>query len=159
MNDAPIPIIRLWNTLLIPVQGDIGDAQADRLASDVLARIQDQGAAHVVIDLSGVAFLDSHLCMVVAHLAKAARFMGAVTVVTGLTPDIAMTLESMGLNVGTGRTMRSLEDALSSLGIHPHDQDDTTSADDDLVIRAVLGRDARPNSNTDSNTDSPTEQP
>lgn len=152
--DASIPIIRLWHTLLVPVQGDILDAQAERLASDVLHEVQITGAHHLIIDLSGVAFVDSHLCMVVANLSRAARFMGCSSAVTGLTPEIAMTLESMGLNVGTNETMRSLEDALEALGIGPHrerfsEEDDPHRDpshpddprgrnDDDLVVRTIL---------------------
>lgn len=134
---APIPIIRLWDVLLVPMQGDLVDRQAERLRTDVLHKVQETGARHLVIDVSGVWLMDSHLCMVLAHLAKAARFMGASTIITGLSPDVALTLQSMGLHVGTGKTMRSLEDAFEDLQIVPRRS--RRAEDDDDIVRRFLG--------------------
>lgn len=136
-DSAPIPIIRLWDVLLVPMQGDLVDRQAERLRSDVLHKVQETGARHLVIDVSGVWLMDSHLCMVLAHLSKAARFMGASTIITGLSPDVALTLQSMGLHVGTGKTMRSLEDAFEELQIVP--RRGRKNDDEDLVRRFLAG--------------------
>jgi rsbT antagonist protein RsbS len=116
---SSIPIIPLWDVLLVPLQGEILDHQVDKLRADVLAHLQRRGSRHLVIDVSGVWLMDSHLCMVVSQISKAARFMGAKTVLTGLSPDVALTLQAMGLHIGGGATLRGLQDALESLGIGP----------------------------------------
>jgi rsbT antagonist protein RsbS len=132
---ARIPIIRLWDVLLVPIQGELIDRQAEQLRADVLHRVQETSASHLIVDVSGVWLMDSHLCMVLAHLAKAARFMGASTIITGLSPDVALTLQSMGLHVGTGQTMRSLEDAFEALHIMPRRVD---RAEDEEVAKRIL---------------------
>ncbi len=114
-----IPLIKLWDYLLVPIQGDVTDSQAELLCEDVLERIAS-GLIGVIIDVSGVWVLDSHLCAVFARLAKSAKLMGAETFLCGLKPEVAMSLQTMGISMEGVTTCLMLEDALASLGIVPH---------------------------------------
>lgn len=119
MNDVPISIINLWHVLLVPLQGDISDHHAEVLTERVLHRVGTQGPRGLVIDLSGVSMIDSHLCAVVANLATAARLMGTESYVSGISPEIALTLETMGVSFARISTTRNLEDALTQFDIMP----------------------------------------
>ncbi|AGC44474.1 anti-anti sigma factor protein [Myxococcus stipitatus DSM 14675] len=112
-----IPIIPLWGQLIVPLQGDITDAQAAQLCSDVLADIQRTGAKGMVVDISGLWLVDSHLCAVLARLAGSARLMGTRTVLCGMGADVALTLQSMGIQLDGVETALGLEEGLSLLGI------------------------------------------
>jgi rsbT antagonist protein RsbS len=112
-----VTCIPLWDCLLVPLHGDIPDSHADAIVSEVLQRIQRDEHFGVLVELSGVSMLDSHLCAVLARLALAARMMGAQTVLSGMRPEIAMTLETMGIELRGIRTEATLEDALESMGI------------------------------------------
>jgi rsbT antagonist protein RsbS len=116
-GDGFVSVLRLWDVLVVPLQGQLEDADADEMTDDVLQRIRSDGARGLVIDVSGVALLDSHLCAVVAHLARAARLMGTVSFVAGMSPQIAMTLESMGVKLEHASMRRSVEQALEELGV------------------------------------------
>ena len=121
-DEFAIPIVRLWEHLLVPVQGEISDQQAAELSSDVLEAVHRTGATNLLIDVSGVAVMDSHLCATFARLAASARMMGVNSVISGLTPEIVMTLQTMGVELEEIRTTLSLEEALMMLGIgklHP----------------------------------------
>ncbi len=131
-----IPIIRLWDLLLVPVQGDVDDSQAEGLVSDVLARVQRDGCAGLLIDLSGVWTLDSHLCSVMVRLSRAAALMGAQTIVSGMRPEIAMTIQTMGISLGGIQTVALLEDALEALGVR---SDRAKGRDDALITELILG--------------------
>ena len=61
--------------------------------------------------------MDSHLCSVISNLAAAARLMGTPTIICGLSPEIAMTLQTMGVELHAVRTALSLEQALGMLGL------------------------------------------
>ena len=121
MNDVPISIIRLWHVLLVPLQGDISDQHAEALTERVLQRIAAKGPRGLVVDLSGVTMIDSHLCAVVANLATAARLMGTESFVSGISPEMALTLETMGVSFDRIATTRNLEDALARFDIAPVD--------------------------------------
>jgi len=116
-DEFAIPIVRLWEHLLVPVQGEISDQQAAELSADVLEAVHRTGATNLLIDVSGVAVMDSHLCATFAQLAASARMMGVHSVISGLTPEIVMTLQTMGVELEDIRTTLSLEEALMMLGI------------------------------------------
>lgn len=133
-----VPIIRLWDLLLVPVQGDIDDAQSEVLVADVLTRVQRDGCDGVLIDLSGVWTLDSHLCSVMVRMSRSVALMGARTILSGMRPEIAMTIQTMGLSLGGIRTVATLEDALEAMGVRsPRSlrQDD----EDDAFVRRIIG--------------------
>ncbi|WP_164017173.1 STAS domain-containing protein [Pyxidicoccus trucidator] len=116
-DTARIPIIPLWGNLIVPLQGDITDAQAAQLCSDVLRDIQRTGARGMVVDISGLWLVDSHLCAVLARLAASARLMGTRTVLCGMGADVALTLQSMGIQLEGVETALGLEEGLLLLGV------------------------------------------
>lgn len=111
-----IPIIKLWNRIVAPLQGDVSDHQAAELMNDVLQEIQTNGASGLALDLTGVWLMDSHLCAVLSHIVAAASLMGAKTVISGMKPEIAMTLQTMGVEIAA-QTALTLEEALEILGV------------------------------------------
>jgi rsbT antagonist protein RsbS len=122
MNPTPelrIPIIRLWQVFLVPLGGDIPDHVAEQLTTEVLDQISRHGPRGLVIDLSAVAVVDSHLCSLVANLAAAARLMGAHAIVSGISAEVAMTLQTMGISFRDIETTLGLEGALTQLDIGP----------------------------------------
>jgi len=112
-----IPIIKVWNLLLVPLQGELTDQLANLLTTEVLLRIHEDGCSGLVIDITGLWLVDSHLCSVLSELSLAASLMGARTLLSGMKPDIALTLETMGVELKGVRTTLNLEDALSVLGV------------------------------------------
>lgn len=112
-----IPIIKFWEFLLVPLQGDMTDDMAGQLVSAVLERIHNEGSAGLVIDITGLWLVDSHLCSVLSQLAAAAKLMGARTIISGMKPEIAMALETMGITLQNVTTTLDLETALDLLGV------------------------------------------
>lgn len=112
-----IPIIKFWEFLLVPLQGDMTDDMAGQLVSAVLDRIHKEGSSGLVIDITGLWLVDSHLCAVLSQLASAAKLMGAQTLISGMKPEIAMALETMGITLQNVTTTLDLETALDLLGV------------------------------------------
>jgi rsbT antagonist protein RsbS len=112
-----IPIIKLWQLLLLPLQGEMTDEVAAQLTTDVLDRIHKDGCSGLVIDITGLWVFDSHLCSVLSQLSAAASLMGARTFISGMKPEIALTLETMGVALKGVKTTLNLEGALHLLGV------------------------------------------
>jgi rsbT antagonist protein RsbS len=119
MTEDPsrLPIIALWNQILVPLQGEITDEVADRLRTSVLETIYSTGADGLVIDLTGVWTIDSHLCSVISRLAAAAQLMGTRSIICGMSAEIAMTLQTMGIDMEGVRTALTVEEAFAILGV------------------------------------------
>lgn len=122
MNDEfnGIPIIKFWDLLLVPLQGEMTDDVAGRMFSEVLERIHQEGSSALIIDITGLWLVDSHLCSVLSQLAAAARLMGADTIISGMKPEIAMALETMGIGLENVTPTLDLETALDVLGVRRH---------------------------------------
>ena len=111
-----IPILRLGPILIVSVQGDLADAVAVALRDDVGHAVSSGGTTGVVLDVSGVAIVDSYLGRVLTEIAADSSLLGASTVVAGIKPAVAITLVEMGLRLDGARTARSLEAAMAMLG-------------------------------------------
>jgi rsbT antagonist protein RsbS len=130
-TSTPVPIIRLWDNLLVPLQGDLTDRQAATLLDDVLGDIDRRSCRALIVDVSGLWLIDSHLCSVLADLSQSAALMGTRTFVAGLRPEVTLTLLSMGIALEGVETVLSLERALERLGISgpaPEEDENVASA-------------------------------
>src|SRR6478735_3931912 len=126
-----IPIIKLWHLLLVPLQGELTDELASQLTDEVLEQIHKFGSSGLVIDITGLWLVDSHLCAVLSQLSSAASLMGASTFISGMKPDIALTLETMGVQLKGVSTTLDLEGALERLGVKsPESSDDEEESPD-----------------------------
>lgn len=133
MNDEStrIPIIRLWQLLLVPLQGHVSDDMADALSHDVLETVHRSEVSGLVIDVTGLWLMDSHLCSLISKVALAAKLMGTKTTICGMSPEIAITLQAMGLEIGSVDTARTLEEALSGRGIVQTKSKESDELDDE----------------------------
>jgi rsbT antagonist protein RsbS len=139
-----IPIIKIWHILLVPLQGQVDDALAEQLRQDVLVRIQNTEVTGLVMDVTGLWLMDSHLCSVLSQIASAARLMGTYTVICGMAPEIALTLQTMGLELSNVGTELSLEQALARLGVgvledsDPWESEQDGRDDSEVTLRSPL---------------------
>jgi rsbT co-antagonist protein RsbR len=79
----------------------------------LLEQIVQTGSAIAIIDITGVATVDT---LVAQHLLKtvaAARLMGADCIISGVRPQIAQTIVHLGVNLGDVVTKPSLALALA----------------------------------------------
>ena len=112
-----IPLLRLGPVLIVSVQGDLADATAVALRHDVGTAVSSGGVTGVILDVSGVAIVDSYLGRVLTEIAADCGLLGASTIVAGIKPAVAITLVEMGLRLDGARTARSLEAAMAMLGL------------------------------------------
>ena len=53
-NRSTIPVLKIWDQLLVALQGDVSDRQADELSHSVLTRIRDADVSGLILDVTGV---------------------------------------------------------------------------------------------------------
>ena len=107
--EGSIPILRVGDTLLAAVHGDLRDRVAELFQADVLRRIEKTGATGLVIDISGLDTVDSYVARVLTDTGQMAHLMGTETVLVGMRPEVAATLVEMGYTVTGIRTALDVE--------------------------------------------------
>src|SRR5215467_915702 len=63
----------------------------------------------VVLDITGVPYIDSPVANHLVQTVEAARLLGAIVIVTGLSPEIAQTLVNIGVDLGKMNTVGDLQ--------------------------------------------------
>jgi len=112
---AVIPVITLYESLVVPIQGTVDDRMMSALQANVMERIESGNPKGLIIDVSGIALLDSYMTRNIRDLALIARLMGLRSVVSGLRPELAITLIEMGLEIQGVETALTVERALDML--------------------------------------------
>jgi rsbT co-antagonist protein RsbR len=116
-----IPILPVHEGVLVmPLIGHIDATRAERLVDDLLIAIEEQSARVVILDVTGVPVMDSQVANSVIQTARAARLLGAETVLVGVRPDVADTLarlavdgaEGLGEVLGGMVTQRDLQEGV-----------------------------------------------
>src|SRR5689334_9772137 len=120
------PVLQVRERLLIlPMIGVIDAQRARQLTEQLLRGIRNNRAKVVVIDITGVAAMDSKVANHLVQTVESARLLGARVIVTGLSPEIAQTLVTICVDLGKMNTVGDLqggiEEAERLLGykVHP----------------------------------------
>src|SRR3954451_25307481 len=110
-----IPILRMGEFLLVTIQVDMHDRLATQLQDDLTERIAATGARGVLIDISSLELVDSFIGRVLGNTAAMSRALDAQTVVVGMQPAVAITLEQLGLSMTGVRTALNVEKGMDLL--------------------------------------------
>lgn len=104
------PVLPLADRMLVlPLIGVVDAQRAAQLAQQLLAAVRRHRAKVVVLDVTGVALIDSDVAGRLIHIVEAARLLGAITILTGISTSVAHTLTAVGVDLGKLRTMVDLQ--------------------------------------------------
>jgi len=110
IRELSTPVLQVRERLLIlPIIGVIDPHRARQLTEQLLRGIRATRAKVVVIDITGVAAMDASVANHLVQTVEAARLLGAMVIVTGLSPEIAQTLVNIGVDLGKMNTVGDLQ--------------------------------------------------
>ncbi|CEG26270.1 STAS domain-containing protein [Bacillus sp. B-jedd] len=114
--ELSIPVVRITENIgVLPLIGDIDTKRSQELMEKALKKGTSYGLSHIIIDLSGVPIIDT---MVADHIFKvidALKLIGIESILTGIRPEIAQTMISLGIKAGGVITFGSLHNAVKYL--------------------------------------------
>ncbi|MDB5397067.1 MAG: hypothetical protein JWM91_4573 [Rhodospirillales bacterium] len=113
IRELSTPVLQIRDGLLIlPIIGTLDSFRAKQLTDSLLRAIRANRAKMVVMDITGVAAVDSRVANHLIQTVAASRLMGATVIVTGLSGDVAQALVSLGVDLGTLNTVGDLQGGL-----------------------------------------------
>lgn len=113
IRELSTPVIQVRDRLLIlPIIGLIDSDRAMQVTESLLHAIRANRAKVVVMDVTGVAAVDSKVANHLMQTVAAARLMGASVIVTGLSADVAQSLVALGVDLGRINTIGDLQGGL-----------------------------------------------
>jgi rsbT co-antagonist protein RsbR len=110
IRELSTPVLQVRERLLIlPIIGVIDPQRARQLTEQLLQAIRTNRAKVVVIDITGVAAMDKTVANHLVQTVEASRLLGATVIVTGLSPEIAQTLVTIGVDLSEMATVGDLQ--------------------------------------------------
>src|SRR5690348_8331473 len=110
IRELSTPVLQVRERLLIlPIIGVIDSQRARQVTEQLLRGIRTNRAKVVVIDITGVPTIDSTVANHLVQTVEASRLLGATVIVTGLSPEIAQTLVTIGVDLGKMNTVGDLQ--------------------------------------------------
>jgi anti-anti-sigma regulatory factor len=115
IEELSTPVIQLWDGILaLPLIGTIDSTRAKQIMENLLNEIVKTKSSQVVIDITGVPIVDTGVASRLMRTVEAARLLGAECILTGISPVIAQTLVTVGVNLGSIKTQGTLKNGLES---------------------------------------------
>jgi rsbT co-antagonist protein RsbR len=113
IRELTMPVLQIDEFLLvIPLVGMLDSQRARQLIETLLGGIRDRRARGVVLDVTGVPLVDTAVANHLVQAVDAARLMGAVVAITGISPEMAQTLVGLGAKLPDAATHGDLQEGI-----------------------------------------------
>lgn len=110
IRELSTPVLQVRDRMLIlPIIGVLDSFRARQLTNQLLAAIRSSRAKVVVMDITGVPTVDSQVANHLVQTVEASRLMGATTIVSGLSAEVAQTLVTLGFDLSKLVTVGDLQ--------------------------------------------------
>jgi rsbT co-antagonist protein RsbR len=122
IHELSTPVLQVREQLLLlPIVGLLDTHRARQLTEALLHAVRAHRAKVVVVDITGVAAVDSKVASHLFQALAAVKLMGATSIITGLSADVAQALVVLGVDVAklntAGDLQGGLEEANRLLGV------------------------------------------
>lgn len=109
------PVTAIWDSILmLPLVGIVDSKRARDIMSAMLEKVAEARARVIILDISGVAIIDTQVANHLIKITKATQLMGCLCIVSGVSPSVAQTVVELGIDVGSMHTTATLGDAFSA---------------------------------------------
>jgi rsbT co-antagonist protein RsbR len=113
IRELSTPVIRVHDrVLLLPLVGAIDSHRANQVMDSVLLKVSEVQAKVIIIDIAGVPVVDTKVADSLVKTTAAVRLLGAETILTGITAQVARTIVQLGVDITTMYTLSRLSEGI-----------------------------------------------
>jgi rsbT antagonist protein RsbS len=110
-----VAINRQGDYLIASIQSDLSDSEVLELRRELAERVGAERSRGIVIDVAALGVIDSFVARALRAIVLTARMRGAVTVIVGIQPDVAIAMVQFRLNLSPLRAALDLDAAVALL--------------------------------------------
>ena len=114
VDELSVPIIPITDKVcILPVVGNVDTYRAKKIRERTLVRVKELKATQLIIDISGVPYVDTAVVNHLFKIVKGIKLLGCSTIMTGISPEIADTMIELGIEIDNDvKTTSDLQQAL-----------------------------------------------
>jgi rsbT co-antagonist protein RsbR len=106
IREMSVPVLPLTKTTLVmPLVGALDSARLGLLQDQALRAITQSAARCLLLDITGVPVVDTHVAQELLRVVRAARLLGAEVVLVGIRPEVAQAQSIVGLGLSLGEVV------------------------------------------------------
>jgi two-component system, chemotaxis family, sensor kinase Cph1 len=110
LAELSTPLIPINDDVVVmPIIGTVDTKRAQQVMETLLSGIVDRRAKTAILDITGMTVMDTQVANALVQAAQSVRLLGAQVILTGIRPEIAMTLISLGVDLRDIVTHSSLQ--------------------------------------------------
>lgn len=114
VRELSTPVLKLYDQVLVlPLIGTINSERAKQIESQLLIGIERHKAAEIILDITGVPFVDTSAADSLMRAARAAQLLGAGVTIVGITASVAQSIVHLGIDLSSVITRANLESGLA----------------------------------------------
>ncbi|TFD97033.1 STAS domain-containing protein [Jeotgalibacillus sp. R-1-5s-1] len=117
MLEMSVPVVPVDNGVaVLPLVGTIDTHRAKLIMEESLTKCLELNVDQFVIDLSGVAMVDTFVAQKLFQVIDSLKLIGVVPKISGISPEMAQTIVQLGLDFKDVPSYATLKSALSEIG-------------------------------------------
>jgi rsbT co-antagonist protein RsbR len=110
LREMSVPILPVSDeSIVIPLIGILDSERLRMLQEQTLQAIAHSRARYVLLDITGVPMVDTHVAKGLLSVVQATRLLGAEVVLVGVRPEVAQTVVALGLDLSGMPSCQSLQ--------------------------------------------------
>lgn len=117
LEELSVPVVPIYEGVaVLPIIGEIDTYRAKLIMETALEQGNHLQLDCLIIDVSGVLMIDTMVADQIFNIVKTLKLSGITAIITGIRPEIAQTMVSLGLDFKSITTFSNLRHALLHLG-------------------------------------------
>lgn len=121
LEELSVPVVPIADGIaVIPLVGAVDTRRASLIMEIALHEGARLNVEHMILDVSGVPIIDTMVADQIFKIVNALKLSGIDTVLTGIRPEIAQTIMSLGLDFNAVTTKFNMKQALHDFGFRKH---------------------------------------
>ena len=116
IRELSTPLIPLEAGIVVmPLVGRLDAVRMQQVIERLLTGVSAQRAQTVILDITGVPGVDAEVAAALVRAAQAVRLLGAQVMLSGIRPEVAQMLVSIGTDLGPGQAVKTCSSLQSGL--------------------------------------------
>ncbi len=108
------PLIPIADTVvLLPLVGSVDTARAQQFMETLLEGVHINKSQIAIVDVTGVPVMDTQVAGLLIRAANSVQLLGARVIITGIRPELAQTLVTLGIDFRSIMTHSSLQQGIN----------------------------------------------
>ena len=113
IRELSTPLVPITESILVlPLVGRIDDQRSAQILEVLLEGTASRRARVIILDITGVPVVDTAVANHFLHATQAVRLLGAECILVGISPEVAQTMVSLGIDLTVLVTRANLQSGL-----------------------------------------------